>query len=431
MILTNNVRPLMKIIIQQATIVDANSKHHLKKRDILIDGGVIKKITIKISSVKNHKIVSAKNLMISPGWVETAVDFCDPGYEHKEDLTSGANAAAAGGFTNVLVLPSTQPVLQKKGDIEYVLNKTKQHIVNVLPAGALTENLNTNNPTEIYDMRNAGAAAFTNSVEQSLSTENLIRSLNYVKPFNGVVMVNATAKSNTYAAGVNEGIISLKLGLKGQPSVVEEINLIKYLKALQYTNSKLHLMQLSTKASLTHLKKAKKDGLKITVAVSPYHLIFTEEELRDFETGFKLTPPLRTKNDCKALIKALKDGTIDMISCLHLPQDDNLKKVEFENAACGINGLQTVYALLKTYLNEILTDELLVEKLATQPRKLLCLPNATIEEGNKASITMFNDDDWTFTLTNNQSKSNNSPFIGKTFKGRVIGIVNNNQLYLN
>jgi len=421
----------MKIIIKQAVIIDVTSKHHLKKRDILIEDGLIEKIASKIPVEKNITIVAAKNLKISQGWVETAADFCDPGYEYKEDLTTGPNAAAAGGFTHVVMLPNTQPVLQKKGDIKYVLNKTRHHIINVLPAGALTENLNSNEPTEIYDMHNAGAIAFTNGADQTLTTENLIRSLNYVKSFSGVVFAALTAKSQTFAAGLNEGLTSLLLGLKGEPDVMEEINIIKYLKALQYSNSRLHILQLSAKAALTHLKKAKKNNLNITAAVSPYHLIFTEKELNGFETAFKLSPPLRTKNDSKALIKALKDGTIDMISCLHLPQNDDLKIVEFENAACGINGLQTVYPLLKTYLGEKLNDELLVEKLATKARQMLKLPNATIEVGNKACITMFNNDKWTFTKANNKSKANNSPFFGKTFNGKVIGIVNNNQLYLN
>jgi len=422
----------MKIIIQQATIIDANSKYHLKKRDILIDGGIIKKISAKLAAPKNVKLVKAKNLKVSPGWVETAADFCDPGYEYKEDLISGSNAAASGGFTHVVVFPSTKPALQTKSDVEYVLSKTQHHIVSALPSAALTLNLKNNtNPTEVYDMYNSGAVAFTNGVDETLSTENLIRSLNYVKPFKGVVFVSPTSVSETtYAPGLNEGLTSLMLGLKGQPDVVEEINIIKYLKALKYTDSKLHLIQVSSKASIEHLGKAKKSGLKITTAVSPYHLIFTDEELNNFKTAFKLTPPLRTKSDTKALVKALKDGTIDMISCLHQPQDEDLKKVEFENAACGINGLQTVYPLLKTYLNDNVSDELLVEKLATHPRKLLDLPDATIEEGNKASVTMFNNDDWTFTLSNNQSKSNNSPFLGKTFKGCVIGIINNNQLHL-
>lgn len=346
-------------------------------------------------------------------------------------MITGSNAAAAGGFTDVVVLPSTKPTLQTKNDVEYVLSKTQNHIVNVFPSMALTQNLKNNtNPTEIYDMHNAGAVAFTNGTEHTLSTENLIRSLKYVKPFNGVIFVSPTGVSEGYSPGLNEGLTSLMLGLKGQPDVIEEISIIKYLKALKYTNSKLHLMQLSSNASIEHLKKAKKSGLKITAAVSPYHLIFTEEELNNFETAFKLSPPLRTKRDTKALLKALKDGTIDMISCVHQPQDEDLKKVEFENAACGINGLQTVYPLLKTYLQDSLSDELLVEKLATQPRKLLNLPKATIEVGSEASITMFNNDNWTFTLTNNHSKSNNSPFLGKTFNGCIVGIINNNQLYL-
>jgi len=190
-------------------------------------------------------------------------------------------------------------------------------------------------------------------------------------------------------------------------------------------------MQVSTKAAVEHLKKARQKNISISAAVSPYHLIFDESVMLNFDTNYKLNPPLRTKADNKALLNALKDGTIEVISCLHQPHENDAKKIEFEQAACGINGLQTVYPLLKTYLKTSFTDELLVDKLSTQPRRLLGLPEATIEAGNTASLTLFNEDEWIFTEQNNQSKSNNSPFLNQSFTGKVIGIINNNQLHLN
>lgn len=421
----------MKIRIQQATILDANSKHHLKKRDILIEKGAIAKIAQKVEVKGRCKEIAAKNLKVSTGWVDMHANFCDPGFEYKEDLVSGANTAAAGGFTAVTILPNTKPILQSKSLIEYVINKTQSHLVDVFPQGALSEQMNGKAPTEIYDMYQAGAIAFSDGLQPVKDTAALIRHLEYVKPFNGLVMTMPKEATIEGADGLNEGLISLKMGLKGQPVIAEEMAVQKEIKAVEYANSRLHFMQVSSKAAVEHLKKAKQKNINISAAVSPYHLIFDERAILGFDTNYKLNPPLRTKADNKALLNALKDDTIQVISCLHQPHELDAKKVEFEQAACGINGLQTVYPLLKTYLNKVLSDELLVDKLSTQPRRLLNLAEATIEEGNPASLTLFNDDEWIFTEDNNQSKSNNSPFLNQSFTGKVIGIINNNQLHLN
>lgn len=421
----------MKIRIQQATIYNALSKHHLKKRDILIDKGQIVKIGTNLKVKGRYKEIAAKDLKISTGWVDMHANFCDPGFEYKEDLLTGANAAAAGGFTCVSVLPETNPILESKSLIEYVLNKTQHHIVDVLPLGALSARLNGNAPTEIYDMQQAGAIAFSDSLNPVKDIATFIRNLEYVKPFNGLVMTLPKEDSIKGVEGLNEGLISLKMGLKGQPAIAEEMAIQKEIKAVEYANSRLHFIQVSSKAAVDHLKKAKQKSINVSAAVSPYHLIFNESAILGYNTNYKLNPPLRTKADSKALLNALKDDTIQVISCLHQPQELDAKKVEFEQAACGINGLQTVYPLLKTHLGKVLDDELLVDKLSTQPRSLLNLPKATIEEGNSASLTLFNDEEWTFTESNNQSKSINSPFMNQSFKGKVIGIINNNQLHLN
>ncbi len=421
----------MKIRIEQATIIDAHSKHHLKQQDIVIEKGQITQIAKQVKVTGRFKNIRANNLKVSTGWVDMHVNFCDPGFEYKEDLLSGANAAAAGGFTTVAVLPNTKPVIQSKSLIEYVSNKTQNHIVEVFPQGALSEQMNGKTPSEIYDMYHAGAIAFSDGLQPVKDTAALIRNLEYVKPFNGLVMTLPKEAAIAGTDGLNEGLISLKMGLKGQPVIAEEMAVQKEIKAVEYTNSRLHFIQVSTKAAVEHLKKAKQKNIHVSAAVSPYHLIFDESVMMNFDTNYKLNPPLRTRVDNQALINALKDGTIEVISCLHQPHETDAKKIEFEQAACGISGLQTVYPLLKTYLHQKINDELIVDKLSTQPRKLFGLPKASIEEGNMASLTLFNNDHWTFTKKINQSKSNNSPFLNQSFTGKVIGIINNNQLYLN
>jgi len=331
----------------------------------------------------------------------------------------------------VSVLPNTHPAIQSKSLIEYVINKTESHIVEVFPQGALLDQMNGKALTEIYDMYQAGAIAFSDGLHPVKDTAALIRHLEYVKPFKGLIMTLPREASIEGAEGLHEGLISLKMGLKGQPVIAEEMAVQKEIKAVEYTGSRLHFIQVSTKAAVEHLKKAKQKNIHISAAVSPYHLIFDESMMLNFDTGYKLNPPLRTKVDAKALLNALKDGTIEVISCLHQPHESDTKKIEFEHAACGICGLQTVYPLLKTHLNTSISDELLVDKLSTQPRRLLGIPKATIEEGNAASLTLFNEDTWTFTKHNNQSKSNNSPFLNQSFTGKVIGIINKNQLHLN
>lgn len=421
----------MKILIRKAFIVDVASRHHLKQRDILIENGVITKIAPSVKGSEKFTEVKAKGLKVSPGWVDMHANFCDPGFEHKEDLISGANAAAAGGFTTVAVLPETNPAIESKSFVEYVINKTQQHIVDVLSLGALSKKLEGHEPTEIYDMHKAGAVAFTDGLKPSYNTASLIRNLEYLIPFNGLLMSFPKEFTIGGMAGLNEGVVSLKMGLNGQPVLAEEMAVQKEIKAAGYANSRLHFIQISTKAAVEHIKAAKRKNVSISCAVSPYHLIFDELAVASFDANYKIEPPLRTKQDNRALIKALKDGTIDVISCLHWPEDVDGKRIEFENAACGISGLQTTYALLKTYLYNDLDDALIVEKMATNPRKLLGLPTATIEANNNACITLFNEEAWTLTTENNKSKAANNPFFNKPLKGKVIGIINNNQLLLN
>lgn len=421
----------MKILIKQAKIIDSNSPFHLQKRDILIERGIISSIRKSIPAKSTYKVVKAKNLKASPGWVDMHANFCDPGYEYREDLISGADAAAAGGFSDVAVLPNNNPILQSKSQVEYVINKTANHICNVHPLGALTADLKGDAPTEIYDMQQAGAIAFTDGEMPIKNLGILNRSLQYVKPFNGLVMSMPIDASLPGVNGVNEGKVSIKLGVKGLPSIAEEIAVMRDLKALEYTQSRLHIIQVSTKASVDHIRKCKKQGLQVTAAVSPYHLIYTDEQLDGFNSNFKLSPPLRGSNDTKALIKAVKDGTIDVISCLHIPQNIDDVKIEFEHVATGINGLQTTFALLKTHLANELTDEIIIQKLSHQPRKILNLPDIIIEQKNAACITLFNDEEWEFNDANNKSKSSNSPFLNTSLRGKVIGLINNNQLFLN
>lgn len=421
----------MKILIRQAIVVDPNSKHHLSKKDLFIDKGEIVKISKNIKPKGKFQTVEEKNLKVSPGWVEMNANFCDPGFEHNEDLQTGTQAAASGGYTDVCILPNTNPIISSKSQVEYINHFSKNNIINLHPLGALTEDTKNENPTEIYDMAKAGAIAFTNGMRSIKNGFVLNRALHYVLPFKGLICAIPDEGSFSNCVLINEGKISLSNGFKGIPHIAEEMAIDQFLKLLAYSKSRLHLMQLSCSSSVAQIKAAKKSGLHISAAVSPYALFLQDKVLENFDSNYKISPPLRTKKDSNALLKGLVEGTIDVISCLHQPLNEDQKKVEFEFAKPGMIGLQTCYSLIKTYAHQKISDALFVEKLAINPRKILNLPEATLHEGQQASITLFNDTTWLYTKKNNQSKSYNSPFIQQKLKGKIVGIINKGKLFLN
>lgn len=422
----------MNLFIRSARIIDPASKHHLQTKDLVIEKGVITAIGSKLKNTEGYREIASQNLCVSPGWTDLFSYFADPGYEHKEDIFSGISAAASGGFTTVCVMPNTKPALHSKSEIEYVINKAKSGIVDVKPIGAVSRHCEGSDITEIYDMHRSGAIAFSDGIQSSLSAGLMLRSLLYVKPFGGLVISHPDERSIRNGGLVNEGAASVLMGVPGIPAISEELMVMRDLYLAEYTGSRVHFAYVSSPGSLEHIRKAKAKGIKVTCSVSPYNLLLEEGEAADFDTNCKTLPPLKTKKEIKALFKGLADGTIDTLASLHIPQDIESKDVEFDLAEFGMTGLETAYAVFNTASANKLSDTEIVNKLAFGPAKILNKTCEPTDKGAKANLTFFdNSVEWTYAEKTIRSKSKNSPFIGKKLTGKVIGVVNNNQLHLN
>lgn len=419
----------MKLLIKQARIVDPASPFNGQAVDLLIDNGILTTISKKISEKADQEI-SIAGLHVSPGWVDCFAHFADPGYEHKETLATGAAAAAAGGFTDVMIMPNTSPAIHNKASVEYVLHKSRSLPVNIHPIGAVTRNTEGKELAEMYDMKSNGAIAFSDGINCIQSSGLLIKALQYIKAFDGVLIQVPDDKSINPQGLINEGILSTQLGLPGKPAIAEELIVSRDIALNSYAASKLHLTAISTAGSVEQLTHAKKEAQGITCSITPYHLFFCEEDLTDYNTNLKVNPPLRTKSDREALRKAVRAGVIDCLATHHLPHEKDSKVIEFEYAQHGMIGLETAYAALRTCVEE-LSAEKTIELLAVNPRKIFGLPASTIEEGQSACLTLFDPSaQWTVTPETLRSRSSNSPFIGKKLQGKVIGIFTKNSLTL-
>ena len=422
----------MNLLIKSAKIIDSNSKYHNKIMDVFIKDGKIDKIAKSIKGCKESLAngseieFSANNLHLSPGWFDLHANFSEPGNEQRETLESGSMAAAKGGYTGVMIMPNTIPSLDNKGMIKYIQNATTGNIVDILPAGNLTMKQNGNEIVEMHDMSKAGCLAFTDDKKSIKRNEVLKIAMLYAKDCDALIMNFPNESSIANDGHMHEGAVSTKLGLKGIPAIAEEIMVDRDINICEYTNSRFHLSYLSTKGSAERIKKAKSKGLKISADVALHNLFLTDEALNNFDTRYKVMPPLRTKKDNKALIKALKEGTIDVITTDHSPQDNEHKRVEFDNAKNGIIGLESAFGLLGMHLVPELGLSQIIQNIAINPRKILGMNEATLIEGNRANVTLFNPDlEWVFTKDDIKSKSENTPFLGVKLKGKALAIYNN------
>lgn len=422
----------MNILIKSAVIVDSNSSLNGKKSDILIEKGVIKKIGSNIKNENSYKEIKVKDLHVSVGWIDMRSNFCDPGTEFKEDLNSGLKAATLGGFTEVVSMPDTLPVTDSKSGIEYIINKTKDNIVTVYPTGALSHHCEGKEIAEMYDMHLAGAVAFTDNKLSVANSSLLNRALLYSKSFGGVIM-NFPNNYDLYNHGkINEGIISTKLGLKGIPAIAEELIVSRDLFLAEYCEAAIHLTNISTKKSVQLIKEAKAKGLNVTADVNSYHLLLDETEMETFDSNLKVLPPLRTKDDIKALIKGIKEGTIDVVCSDHTPEDIENKQCEFDHAAFGMINLQTSFATMNTALKNKLSVDEIIATITTKPRNVLKIKQPEIKEGALANLTLFcPNTEFVLEKKNIVSKSKNTALIGRKLSGKVVGVINKNKVSIN
>ena len=415
----------MNILIKSVKIIDPNSKYHNKTMDVFIKNKKIEKIAKSIPN-GNKKIYSKRNLHLSPGWFDLHANFGEPGYEQKETLASGSNAALRGGFTAVMAMPNNMPNIDNKSMIQFIQNATKGKIVDVIPAGNITKKGEGNEIVEIHDMHRAGCKAFTDDKRSINRNEVMKVAMLYSKDVNTVIMHYPNDISIANNGFMHEGNASTILGLKGIPAIAEEMMIDRDLSLCEYTESRLHLSYVSTKNSARKIKEGKNKGLNITADVALHNLFLTDENVDNFDTRYKVMPPLRTKKDTSGLIQALKNGTIDVISTDHSPITDEEKKIDFDNAANGIIGLETAFGLLGKYVLPKINLTILVEKIAINPRKILKIDQVVIREGEYANITFFDPDlEWEFKAKDIESKSKNTPFIGEILRGKALAIFNN------
>ena len=414
----------MLILIKKATIISPGNKYHLKKKDILVKNGIIQEIGDSITA-KGVKLIDHKNMMVSVGWCDLFADFCDPGHEHKETLESGQAAASAGGYTDVCILPNTAPVTSGKAQVEYIGNKSR--LVNLHPIGCISKQIEGKDLAEMYDMKLSGAIAFSDGRKPIQHSGLLLKALQYVKTFKGVIIEIPEDRDIAQLGVMNEGIVSTQMGMQGKSSIAESIHLYRNLELLNYTESRMHITGVSTKKSIDMIRLAKKQGLQLTCSVTPYHLLYTEAELSDYNSVYKVSPPLRTEADRKALLKAVEDGTIDCIASHHTPQDWDAKVVEFEYAKDGMITLQTMLPMLLK-LSDKITLERWITMLTTAPRQIVGFEQPIIAEGEKACLTLFDPTlNWEYNAKTNKSKSANTPLMDSMLTGKVIATIQHNQ----
>lgn len=417
----------MNVLIKSAIIVDPKSDFQNETCDILIENGIISQISKQIPNSSKVREIKLDNLHVSQGWFDSSVSFGEPGFEERETLLNGLETAAYSGFTDVAVNSNTNPVIDNYTNIAFLKAKSHEHSVQLHPIGALTKNADGEDLAELYDMKNAGAVAYYD-YQKPVKNPNLMKlALQYASNFDGLVYSFPQESKISGLGVVNENVISTSLGLKGNPTLAEELQIARDLFLLEYTGGKLHIPTISSAKSVELIRAAKAKKLDVSCSVAIHNLILTDEVLTTFDTRFKVLPPLRTQSDCDALIKGLKDGTIDMVTSDHNPIDIEHKKIEFDYAMYGSIGLETAFGALNTIFTTKQTIDLL-----TKGKDRLGVQSTPIAVGEKAKLTLFNPDEkYTFTKEMIRSTSKNAIFENYQLKGKVYGIFSNNQLVLN
>ncbi len=435
----------MKILLSSVKVVSETSVYHRQIKDILVENGIITMIADKIDPQADFEIISGQELCVSDGWLDMRVNTKEPGFEHKEDLSTMSNASMSGGFTQIALLPNTNPVIQTKESVNYLRQFSQNQLVDFFPMAAVTIDCHGKDFTEMLDLNRAGAVAFTDGEHSIQSADIFVKTLQYISQFDGVLIDKSQEESLSKYGQLHEGFTSTMLGMKGLPSISEEmfiarnLNLLKYFldnassTTLKEGKSLLHFSCVSTQKSVEMIRKAKAKGLPVTCDVAVHQLVFIDTDLENFDTALKVSPPFRAETDRQALWDGLADNTIDVIVSDHHPQDEESKKLEFDLAEFGIIGLESFFAIFNTFKDKYQTAPIdFIAKITTQPRQILRIDKPLIEVGEKANLTVFDTHtEWQYQLKNILSKSKNSPFIGYNFKGKVWLVINKGKMYSN
>ena len=416
----------MTVLIKNGTVIDPANNINAAK-DILIIKGIIESIEppgkLNTFNLKNPQIIDAKGCIVCPGLIDMHVHFREPGFEYKETIESGCQSAVAGGFTSVAVMPNTNPVNDNRSVTELILSLAKSKGgIKVHPIGAITQGLAGKRLSEMADLRDAGAIAFSDDGCPVMNSELMRRAFEYSKMFNLPLIQHSEILDLTEGGCMNEGAVSTELGLKGMPTEAEDIMVYRDIALLEKTGGRLHVAHISSGNSVDLVRHAKAKGLPVTCEVAPHHFTLTDEAVRGYDTNTKMSPPLRSNKDIEKIKEGLKDGTIDIIATDHAPHDITDKQVEYQNACFGIVGLETALPLsLKLVDEKILSMSDAIRKLTATPAQIFNLDAGNLSIGKEADVLIFNPDiKYSIDVSKFHSKSKNSPFDGWKVKGKVF-----------
>jgi dihydroorotase len=425
----------MKLHLKSGRLIDPPKGKDIVT-DILIVDGKIERIGASLSSDKSFEVLDLKNKIIAPGFIDMHVHLREPGYEHKETIKTGCASAAAGGFTAVCCMPNTNPAIDEESVVRYVQEEGRRAtggLVDVFPIAAASKGRRGEELSPMAELAKAGAVAFSDDGSPIANAELMRRIFEYSSMYSLPIIQHAEEPTMTKNGLMNEGFTSTRLGIPGIPPIAEELMIVRDLVLLRYVpRAKYHVAHISTIGSIDCVRRAKIEKLNVTCEAAPHHFTLTDEAVESFDTNLKMNPPLRTKPDVQAIKEALRDGIIDVIATDHAPHTIDEKEVEFTQAPFGIVGLETALGLSITELvhQNYLTLIQLIEKFSVNPRRILSLPAINIQEGEIANLTLLDPTlEWIVDIQSFRSKSKNSPFNGKTLKGKSIGIINNGKTW--
>nr|WP_225986664.1 dihydroorotase [Rufibacter sp. LB8] len=418
-------------MFKEVTIIDSAFSGTGEITNILINDGIIEQIGDSLE-VPGANIIEEEGLCCSIGWFDLSAYVGEPGFEHRETIESFIKTAAYGGFTEVACLPNLYPITQSKGSVEYFLYRTNNQSVRLHPIAAATHQTEGNDLTELLDLHAAGAVAYSDGLKPIQAAGTLLKTLEYLKIFGGVLLNRPENASIATGGQIHEGLVSTQLGLKGIPAIAEEVQVQRDLQLVEYSKGRIHFSQISTEGSVHAIRAAKKRGLNVTCDMAAHQCAFIDETILPFDTSYKVAPPFRSQQDREALLEAIEDGTIDAIVSAHIPWDEESKELEFDLAEPGIIGAQTAFSIIHQSIEPTSSLAKVIDLLSKGPRKVLSLPIPCLAEGQKANLTFFNPTKkWVFTSESNASLSQNSPFLGSELEGCVYGTFFNNHFTLN
>ncbi len=423
----------MQYLLKNGRLIDP-----VTRRDEVIDIHIVDGKIVRMAkglSVPSAQVIELTGKIVAPGFIDMHVHLREPGFEYKETILTGCTAAAAGGFTAVCCMPNTNPPIDDESVVRLIKEKARiamNGLVDVYPVAAVTKDRRGEHLAPMAELAAAGAVAFSDDGDPVHDADIMRRALEYASMYDRPVIQHAQDIPMTKGGAMNEGFTATRLGIPGMPPVAEDAVLARDIQITKYTGARYHLAHMSTAGATAMVRAAKAEGLNVTCEVTPHHFSLTDEAVGGFDTNTKMNPPLRTREDVDALKKGLKDGTIDVIATDHAPHSFDEKQVEFQSAPFGIVGLETALGLVVTELvnGGVLTLSQMIEKMSTNPRRIVNLPEICIAEGQLANLTIFDPAaEWTVDTQAFKSKSKNSPFGGRKLTGKPFGVINNGEAY--